>query len=162
MHHVFLGVGGNIGNKQQNFEKAGLFIEREIGKISKQSSVYETPPWGFLAEEDFWNQVILVETELTPDELLAKIQQIEMFFGKKREAGYYVSREMDIDILYYDDLSITSDTLIIPHPRIAQRLFVLVPLTEIAPGFEHPVLKMTNRQLLENSNDQSVITRIEL
>ncbi len=162
MHHVFLGIGGNIGNKQQNLEKAKLFIEKMIGEISVQSSVYESPPWGFLAEEDFWNQVLLVKTTLEPDELLSEVQKIENLFGRTRNSGYYVSREMDIDILYFDDLSVSTDNLIVPHPRIAQRLFVLIPLAEIAPGYEHPVLKETNRQLLDKCTDNPVITRIEL
>jgi 2-amino-4-hydroxy-6-hydroxymethyldihydropteridine diphosphokinase len=162
MHQVFLGLGGNLGNKQQNFEKVKLYIKKEIGEIVKQSSVYETPPWGFLAEEDFWNQVLLVKTKYKPGELLAMIQKIENFFGRTRDAGYYVSREMDIDVLYFDDLSFTSDNLIIPHPKIEQRLFVLVPLNEIAPTFEHPVLKMTNLQLLDKCSDESSIKRIEL
>ncbi len=162
MHHVFLGIGGNIGNKRQNFEKAKLYIEKEIGEILEQSSVYETPPWGFLAEEDFWNQVVHVKTQLEPDELIGKIQKIEDLFGRVRDAGYYVSREMDIDVLYYDDKSLTTDKVIVPHPKIAQRLFVLVPLNEIAPNFQHPVLKVTNRQLLDKCNDESSIKRIEL
>lgn len=162
MHRIFLGLGGNLGNKQQNFEKVKLFIEKEIGEIVDQSSIYETPPWGFLAEEDFWNQVLVVKTKHQPDELIVRIQRIENFFGRKRGAEYYVSREMDVDVLYFDDLSFTSDNLIIPHPKIEQRLFVLVPLNEIAPTFSHPVLKMTNRQLLEKCKDESSIKRIEL
>lgn len=162
MHHIFLGMGGNIGNKQQNFENAKIYIRKEIGEIIAQSSVYETPPWGFLADEDFWNQVLQVKTELEPDELIERIREIENQFGRDRDAGYYVSREMDIDVLYYDDLSLTTDMLIVPHPKIAQRLFVLVPLNEIAPNFRHPVLKITNRQMLENCKDESSIKRIEL
>jgi|SRR5690554_4695333 len=161
MHHVFLGIGGNIGKKQQNFGKVKLFIESEIGKIKSSSSVYETPPLGFFADDNFWNQVFLVDTRLEPDDVLYKIQEIEARFGRKRDAEFYVSREMDIDVLYYDELSITTDRLIIPHPRIAQRLFVLVPLAEIAPGYQHPVLKLTNRQLLEQCQDDSNIKRLE-
>ena len=162
MHHVFLGVGGNIGNKQQNLEKVRVYIEKQIGGIAAVSSVYETPPWGFLADDDFWNQVLHVTTDLEPDDLLTEVQSIEQHFGRKRDAGYYMSREMDIDVLYYDDKTISSDNLIVPHPHIARRLFVLVPLVEIAPGFMHPVLKMTNRQLLEQCDDESTIKRIEL
>ncbi|HZH71994.1 MAG TPA: 2-amino-4-hydroxy-6-hydroxymethyldihydropteridine diphosphokinase [Mariniphaga sp.] len=162
MHHVYLGVGGNIGNKQQNLEKVRLFIQKEIGEVMKRSSVYETPPWGFLADEDFWNQVLLVETSLEPEEVLQAIQRIEGWFGRKHDAEYYTSREMDVDLLYYDDRIIASDLLIVPHPKIAQRLFVVVPLVEIAPLFQHPVLKMTSRQLFENCPDDSAIRRIEL
>lgn len=162
MHHVFLGIGGNIGNKRQNFEKVKIHIIKEIGEIVEQSSVYETPPWGFLAEEDFWNQVVQVKTYLEADDLIERIQKIENLFGRERNAGYYVSREMDIDVLYYDEASFTTDMLIVPHPKIARRLFVLVPLNEIAPDFKHPVLNITNRELLDKCNDESSIKRIEL
>ena len=162
MHNVFLGLGGNIGNRRQNFEKVKLYIAKEIGQIIEQSSIYETPPWGFLAEENFWNQVLYVKTMLEPNELIDTTQKIEKLFGRKRDAGYYASREMDIDVLYYDDLSLSGDRLIVPHPKIEQRLFVLVPLSEIAPTYMHPVLQVSNRQLLGMCKDESSIKRIEL
>ncbi len=106
--------------------------------------------------------MLLVETSLEPEEVLQAIQRIEGWFGRKHDAEYYTSREMDVDLLYYDDRIIASDLLIVPHPKIAQRLFVVVPLVEIAPLFQHPVLKMTSRQLFENCPDDSAIRRIEL
>jgi 2-amino-4-hydroxy-6-hydroxymethyldihydropteridine diphosphokinase len=160
MHKVFLGIGGNIGNKADNFNKVYTLIKNELGEIVKSSSVYETPPWGFSADENFWNQVLLVETELSPDELLRKIAEIENQFGRKREIGKYNSREMDMDILYYDDIFIESENLIIPHPRIQHRKFVLVPLNEIAPDFKHPLLRLTSFQMLEICRDQSVILKL--
>ncbi len=161
MHKVFLGIGGNIGNKADNFNKVYTFVKNELGKIAKRSSVYETPPWGFSADENFWNQVLIVETELSPNELLQKIAEIENQFGREREIGKYNSREMDIDILYYDDIFIETETLIIPHPRIHQRKFVLVPLNEIAPDFKHPLFRLTSFQMLENCRDESVILKLE-
>ncbi len=162
MHQVFLGIGGNIGNKQMNFQKVQKLVENEVGKIIIKSSIYESPPWGFLAEEDFWNQVLHVETELGPLELLASVHEIEEFFGRKRDTEYYESREMDIDILYFDNLTISTASLTIPHPHISDRMFVLVPLAEIAPSFVHPVLQVTNRELLEQCGDELSIKRIEL
>jgi 2-amino-4-hydroxy-6-hydroxymethyldihydropteridine diphosphokinase len=162
MHQVFLGIGGNIGNKRLNFNKVHILIEKKIGNIIGKSSIYETPPWGFLAEEDFWNQVLHINTDLSPEELMEQTFEIEMQFGRKRDAEYYVSREMDIDVLYFDDLCVENEVMIIPHPRIPQRLFVLIPLAEIAPAFIHPVLQLTNRQLLEKCIDESSIKRIEL
>jgi len=162
MHQVFLSVGGNIGNKRQNLQKVRMNIESRIGEVAGHSSVYETPPWGFSADDDFWNQVLLVKTELEPDELLSEIHTIEQLFGRKRKAGYYMSREMDIDILYFDEITVSNDKLIIPHPHISERLFVLVPLVELVPGMIHPVLNQTNRQLLERCKDKSAIKRIEL
>lgn len=162
MHKVFLGIGGNIGNKQVNFDKVYRIIKNELGEITKSSSVYETPPWGFEARENFWNQVLFIETEYSPYELLQKIHDIENSFGRIRESEKYNSREMDIDILYFDKLEIETESLILPHPRIPHRLFVLVPLAEIAPEFIHPVLQLTNVQMLENCSDDSVIKKIEL
>jgi 2-amino-4-hydroxy-6-hydroxymethyldihydropteridine diphosphokinase len=162
MHQVFLGVGGNIGNKLLNFQKVQRLVENEVGNILAMSSVYESPPWGFLADEDFWNQVLHVETGLEPDELLSAIHGVEKLFGRKRDTEFYESREMDIDILYFDNLILASETLTVPHPHIPNRMFVLVPLAEIAPAFVHPVLQMTNRELLEQCGDELSIKRIEI
>lgn len=161
MHKIFLGIGGNIGNKADNFNKVYTFIKNKLGEIVKSSSVYETPPWGFTADDNFWNQVLIVESQLSPTEVLQKINEIENSFGRERETGKYNSREMDIDILYYDDLFTETETLIIPHPRIQQRKFVLVPLNEIAPDLKHPLLRLTSFQMLENCRDESVILKLE-
>ena len=160
MHQVFLGIGGNTGNKHDNFDKVYTFIKNELGDIIKCSSVYETPPWGFESEENFWNQVILIETQFAPEKLLENITKIENWFGRERVSGKYTSREMDIDILYYDDLFIETETLIIPHPRIQQRRFVLIPLNEIASDLMHPLLCLTSFQMLEKCKDESVILKL--
>ena len=160
MHKVFLGLGGNIGNKSGNFKKVHQIIGNELGNIIKSSSVYETPPWGFEAKENFWNQVLIIETHLSPEELLKKVTEIESRFGRVREIGKYNSREMDIDILYYDDQFLEDENLIIPHPRIHQRKFVLVPLNEIAPDFKHPLFRLTSLQMLENCRDDSTVLKL--
>ena len=161
MHKVYLGIGGNIGNKEKNFEEVYQIIDNEIGKIIRSSSVYETPPWGFQAEEPFWNSIIEISTSLEDLELLWKIQEVEDRFGRKRGKEQYTSREMDIDILYFDDIYIETKTLIIPHPRIHQRKFVLVPLAEIAPELKHPLLRLTSLEMLENCKDASMIKKVK-
>ncbi len=160
MHTVYLGIGGNIGNKQKNFDNVYQIIEKELGRILISSSIYETPPWGFQSDDAFWNSVLLIETSYLPEELLAEIHLIEERFGRKRGNEKYSSREMDIDILYFDDIFIETETLIIPHPRIHQRKFVLVPLNEIAPNLKHPLLRLTTIEMLENCMDESVILKV--
>jgi 2-amino-4-hydroxy-6-hydroxymethyldihydropteridine diphosphokinase len=162
MHQVFLGIGGNLGNKYDNLTKVLLLIENELGAIRKKSSVYETSPWGFQAEDNFWNMVVQIETRITPNEFLQKIKTIEQEFGRKRQTGNYSSREMDIDILYFDDLIVENERLKIPHPHIHERLFVLVPLAEIAPELKHPKFQKTSFQLLESCTDKSEIKKLNL
>ena len=161
MHEVYLGIGGNIGKKKFNFLKTYILIKKKLGKVLQASSVYETPPWGFNSPDNFWNMVIKIETDLSPDELIAGIISIEDSFCRVRTEGIYRSRKMDIDILYYDNIVLDSITLTIPHPKIQDRLFVLVPLSEIAPEHKHPLLKMTTLELLENCKDRSAIKKIE-
>lgn len=161
MHQVFLGTGGNTGNKQENFDKVYTFIKNELGDIIQPSSVYETSPWGFESKDNFWNQVLRIETTLSPEELLLKIAEIETSFGRNRENEGYSSREMDIDILYFDDEIINTEKLTIPHPLLHKRLFVLVPLAEIAPDFVHPVLKLSSLEMLNICEDKSEIRKLK-
>lgn len=160
MHKVFLGIGGNLGNKMENFRNVHKLIDIKLGNIVKSSSIYETPPWGFHAKENFWNQVLQIETMHSPEVLLEKIHEIEDKFGRKRNQENYSSREMDIDILYYDDIFNEDGNLIIPHPLMHKRKFVLVPLAEIAPDLKHPLLRLISLQLLENCRDESVIKKV--
>ena len=161
MHKVFLGIGGNIGNKPANFKKAEDLIQSRLGNIENKSSVYEAPPWGFHAEEKFWNTIFVIQTKFAPDELLWRIHEIEDQFKKQKGTERFRSREMDIDILYFDDIFMENDLLIIPHPQIQNRKFVLVPLVEIAPDLKHPLLRLTNLQMLENCRDESVIKKLK-
>lgn len=161
MPEVFLCLGGNIGPKADNFKNALEMISEKIGTAVSASSVYESPPWGFESEFSFWNMVARVETGLTPHEILEKIHLIEDFFGRVRKPGGYLSREMDIDILYYGNLSAETPDLTIPHPLLHSRRFVLLPLAEIAPGFEHPLLNLDNQHLLEICPDKSDVKKLD-
>jgi len=161
MHKVFIGLGGNIGDKQKNYTRVRPLISERLGKILNESSIYETPPWGFHSEFQFWNQVMYIETKLEAEELLWHIKEIEAMFGRNvEENSTYDNREMDIDILYFDDIYFDSIDLVIPHTKIHERLFVLVPLVEIAPDFKHPLLRMSNLTLLENCRDKSIIRKV--
>lgn len=160
MHQVFLSIGGNLGNKRANFDKVYTHIQNELGCIVLRSSVYETPPWGFDSEDSFWNQVLCIETLLNPSEILEKIKKIDAAFGRKRISEGYSSREMDVDILYFEDKIIETENLTIPHPLLHKRLFVVVPLAEIAPDLVHPVLKLTSVEMLNNCEDKSEIKKV--
>jgi 2-amino-4-hydroxy-6-hydroxymethyldihydropteridine diphosphokinase len=161
MYKVYLGIGGNIGNKQKNFEDVYPIIEKKLGKIINASSIYETPPWGFQSDDTFWNSVIEIEYPDSPEQLLDDIHEIEKQFGRKRESQNYSSREMDIDILYFDDLYMETETLIIPHRYLHLRKFVLVPLNQIASNLKHPLLRLTSFEMLEICKDQSIIKRVQ-
>ncbi|MCD6113404.1 MAG: 2-amino-4-hydroxy-6-hydroxymethyldihydropteridine diphosphokinase [Bacteroidales bacterium] len=159
MNFVFLQLGSNIGDRVLMFDKAKNLIKQKIGAIIKQSSIYETQPWGFNTDDLFLNQVLLVETKIQPDELLEIILNIEVALGRVRKSDKYESRLIDIDILFYDNLIINNEKLIIPHPLIQDRLFVLEPLNEIASDFVHPVLKKTINELLLKCDDKLKIKK---
>ena len=133
MHKVYLSLGSNLGNKEQNLTSAISEIARRIGNIIAQSAFLETEPWGFDSDNAFLNAAVCVETQLSPYELLHTTQQIERDLGRiqKSEQGLYHYRIIYIDILLYDDLHIQTPELTIPHPLMQQRDFVLIPLKEI-------------------------------
>ena len=160
MHKAILGICGNTGNKRSNFNKVYELVIHNLGPIVISSAIYQSPPWGFQSDNDFWNQILVVETTLTPQALLREIHLIEQIFGRKRESKGYLSRDMDIDILFYDHEIILGKELIIPHPLIGERRFVLVPLAEILPEMVHPVFKKSIVNLLNECSDNSLIYRI--
>lgn len=137
---TYLGLGTNLGNKQQNLNDAITALSVEVGKVMAVSSFMVSAPWGFDSENTFLNAVVLMETELTPFSLLQKTQEIERSLGRTAKSTHgYADRLIDVDILLYDNLLIDQPTLKIPHPLIMERDFVIIPLTEIAPDLVHPV-----------------------
>ncbi len=157
MNQVYLLIGGNLGDRFELLKSAGKGIEKQIGDIVKESSIYETTAWGFESENDFLNQVLLVKTDLKPKQILEQCQLIEKLLGRVRQSGHYASRTMDIDILFYNDEIINEPDLTIPHPHLHKRRFTLEPLNEISPEFIHPRFKQTVRQLLSDCNDDSTL-----
>ena len=138
-HSVYLGLGSNLGDRQANLLKAVELISERVGQVVRQSTLIETEPWGFESEHQFLNGVILVDTTLTPRQLLKATQKIERELGKKRvhatkrshDSSLYKDRPVDIDILLYDDLTVDEPDLKIPHPLMRERDFVMKPLAEI-------------------------------
>lgn len=158
---AFILLGGNINPRMTYLKKAENEISTLVGNIVSKSSVYETEAWGFEAENNFYNEVLEVETSLSPNKLLNELLGIEKSLGRKRNrGGGYVSRTLDADILYYNDDIIEETELIIPHPRLHLRKFVLEPLCEIAANFIHPKLKVSNNLLLKKCDDKSMVVKI--
>lgn len=142
-HLVYLSLGTNLGNKEENLCTAMTLIEEQVGTITSQSALYASAPWGFDSENKFLNNAISVETSLTPEELLSTTQRIEHTLGRTHKSvdGQYSDRLIDIDILLYDDVVMHTPSLTLPHPLMHRRLFVLEPLSEIAPTMIHPLLQ---------------------
>lgn len=152
-------LGSNLGDRQAIIQNALKRIEEQCGNILQLSSLYESEPWGFVSSEHFLNQVALISTQLKANDLLDKLLEIEKVSGRNRTSeSDYVSRILDLDILYYGNLVIETDTLSIPHPRLHMRRFTLMPLCEIMPDFVHPGLKMSQRDLLDATQDHTSVS----
>lgn len=140
MSLVYLGLGSNLGDKDQNLNNTVSTLSQELGKVLKLSTFYTSDPWGYQSKNEYLNAVVLVETLFSPDDVLAKTQMIERKLGRTAKSGdQYEDRLIDIDVLLYDNLIIDRPELKIPHPFITKRDFVLIPLTEIAPELIDPV-----------------------
>ncbi|ADB40385.1 2-amino-4-hydroxy-6-hydroxymethyldihydropteridine diphosphokinase [Spirosoma linguale] len=149
-------LGANLGDRVQTLNRSVDLISERVGTIAQQSAFYETAPWGVTDQPAYVNQVLVVETALKPDDVLAQTQGIEQALGRVR-LEKWGARVIDIDILYYDQLIQQTDTLTIPHPFLHQRRFTLVPLAEIAPDFMHPVLQKTTLELLADCEDEGEV-----
>jgi 2-amino-4-hydroxy-6-hydroxymethyldihydropteridine diphosphokinase len=145
-HTVYLALGSNLGNRLANLKNAISNFTPQLD-VKKKSPVYETPPWGYADQPKFLNQVVMAETYLEPQDLLDHLKRLEVVLG--REPTFQNGpRLIDVDILFYDDVEIDSPPLQIPHPRLHQRGFVLVPLHDLAPELIHPVLGKSIADLL--------------
>jgi 2-amino-4-hydroxy-6-hydroxymethyldihydropteridine diphosphokinase len=156
---IFLLLGSNLGDRLQTLQVTRDMIGEKVGEISIRSSVYETAPWGVTDQPAYLNQVIVINTAQEPEEILRNILDIEHELGRIRYERWG-ARVIDIDLLYYNDLMLDSARLTVPHPRLQDRRFTLIPLVEIAPDFINPVLQKTSIQLLSECSDEGLVTRI--
>lgn len=157
---VFLHTGSNLGDCPLNLQYALEHIEQEIGPILLTSALYETEAWGGVDQQDFLNQAILIETTLSPLEVLQKTQAIEKLIGRPERIKWH-ARIIDIDILFYEDQIIDNEQLKIPHPYLHKRNFVLIPMLEIAPYFEHPIFKKDIETLYLESEDLKDVVMLD-
>ncbi|MGO1244436.1 MAG: 2-amino-4-hydroxy-6-hydroxymethyldihydropteridine diphosphokinase [Sphingobacterium sp.] len=160
MNNAFLLLGANLGEPDRQLKDALKEINEKVGRITRYSSVYETEAWGVTDQPKFLNQVVNIETTLAPLQILEVIQGIEEKLGRVRLTTWG-ARVIDIDILYYNELQLDHERLIIPHPYIADRKFTLIPLCEIAPEYIHPVLKISNAEVLELCKDPLNVYRYQ-
>jgi 2-amino-4-hydroxy-6-hydroxymethyldihydropteridine diphosphokinase len=157
MGKVFLSLGTNLEDRKVFLEKSIAMIIKRIGSVLSMSSIYQTEPWGFNTEKLFLNQVILVESTLAPKKILKEIHLIEKKIGRVKTSAGFESRIIDIDILFYDEWILNERDLIIPHPHIGDRKFVLLPMVEVSPQFIHPVLKKNMLYLASNCTDNHLV-----
>ncbi len=157
--NTYISIGSNLGNRLETIQEAIFLIDKSIGSVIKCSKVYECPAWGFVGE-NFLNACLLVQTKLSPENLLNKLLKIEKILGRERSLqNGYQSRTIDLDIIYFDTLIQKDSNLTIPHPKLQERLFVLKPLADIAPQFYHPILNKDTRNLIQECKDKSILTK---
>ena len=154
MNNAYLLIGGNLGDRLANLNNAIQKIELHCGKIISSSAIYETAAWGFTEQPPFFNQALQVETPLSATELMQQLLIIELSLGRERLLPLG-PRTIDLDIIYFNNEIIQNDIVSIPHPRMEQRNFVLIPLNEIAPTYLHPVLNIPTSTLLKQCKDES-------
>lgn len=160
-HTAYLGLGSNIGDRELNLLRAVAEIGRLPGsRITALSGFYDTEPVGDVPQDDFLNAVIRLETSLSPHELLAELHRIETEVFRRTRDIPKGPRAMDLDILLYDQQVLESENLVIPHPRLHLRRFVLVPLSEMAAGYVHPVIGRSVEDLLRELPEGERVTRI--
>ena len=156
MNIAYLLIGGNLGDRFANLNIAQKLIHQKLGIISQTSSIYETAAWGYTAQPDFLNQAVCIETSYNAFELLLQILKLEKEMGRTRDLSMG-PRIIDIDIIYFNNEILNDTTLIVPHPKITDRRFVLLPMVEIAPDYIHPILLKSNTILLKECGDSLAV-----
>lgn len=160
MAQAYIGMGSNLGKREDYLHRAATLLGKRAGQLVAVSSYYQTPAWGMDDAPDFLNAVLLLNTQLEPHELLRIMLDLEQELGRVRSnAVGYENRSIDLDLLFYDSLVIEQEGLSLPHPAIAKRRFVLVPLVELAPDLQHPTLKKSMQELLRACTDETAIKK---
>ncbi len=160
LNQVILSIGSNLEDKLANIENCILLIQSTIGTVVKISRLYETESWGF-DSDTFYNCALCLKTRLSPEEILIKIAEIEKKSGrKKKQNSGYEARIIDVDIIGFNDIILDTSKLKIPHPQMQNRLFVLLPMQDLALNYKHPFLNKTITQLIENCDDKNACTPI--
>lgn len=158
-HKATILLGSNQGNRKQFLSKARKQVAEYCGNISKASSIYETAAWGNTKQAAFLNQVIIIQTKFSPDELMKTLLHIETGLGRIRTEKYG-PRTIDLDILFFDELIYHSSTVTLPHPALQDRRFVLIPLAELSPRKIHPVYQKTITRLLKECADKLEVKKV--
>lgn len=156
MNKVYLLIGGNMGDRMANLDIALNLMELNLGAIIQISSRYETAAWGLTDQPNFLNQAVLMHTSLSAKDLMQAILDVEKLMGRERTIPLG-PRNIDIDIIYYNDEIINNESLTVPHPKITERRFVLLPMVEIAPHYIHPILSKSNTLLLKECGDSLAV-----
>lgn len=157
---LVLAFGGNVGDVQSTFDLALKEVEEQLGPLIRRSHLYKSEPWGFSEQPWFINMIAEFRTSLSPIECLDKCQAIEKINGRVRKTNQYAERTLDLDILFFDQIVMETDRLTIPHPKIATRRFILVPLCETWPTLRHPKAECSVNELMTNCTDPLQVVRI--
>ncbi|HTB05698.1 MAG TPA: 2-amino-4-hydroxy-6-hydroxymethyldihydropteridine diphosphokinase [Bacteroidia bacterium] len=160
MNKVYISLGSNRGDRQDNISKAIMRLNEKAGTVIQESHLYETQPWKMQDHTNFINQVILIETKIDADTLMKQLLEIETRMGRLRTSAKYEPRTIDIDILFFNHDILSSKEVTVPHPFIQERRFILEPLAEIAPDYIHPITKTKIYELLTVCKDNSKVVKL--
>jgi len=152
IENIFLGLGSNLGDRKLNLKKSITLLDSRVGRILNKSRIYESEPWGLKEQSHFLNQVIEIESQIEPIDLLNICKNIELDMGRKSEIRWG-KRCIDIDILYYKSRVINNKNLVVPHKLMHERNFVMIPLNDLNEYHQHPILKRSNKEILNNCID---------
>ena len=160
MRTIYLSLGSNQGNRMENLEETRDFIYFNFGDIVSTSGIYETEPWQMEGAEPFLNQIVVVNSALSNAEIIREIREIEVFYARQRSPEKYLPRAMDVDVLFIDQEVISQADLTVPHPKLAERRFILEPISEITPEWNHPVYNKTISELLAICPDNLKVRKL--